>query len=742
MATLAVAAAATVAANIGSILVSTALSVGVGLAQRALTPDTKTSREGARLGNTNLVTSTEGSPIPRVLGKWRISGELIWSSRFIERVTKTTESSGGKGGPKQTSETTEYTYYANFAIALCEGSDTMDIGKIWVDGSRVKPSKIDFRFYQGTETQMPDPLIESVEGAGKVPAFRGICYIVFENLPITPYGNRIPQVAVEVIERGTLNLSTALKHFKSDLSMDTTAIPDISVQGVLVADITSNAAVIHNICDTFLLDPVEENGTIVVRPRSLSPNVTIYLDEMVSQDGETYVRTRKYDTDLPDRTTVGFTDPRRAYQDASVDGHMVTGLSRNVDTFSTIVASDTGYCRELADIMTQESWIARDGLEFAVALDRHDVRPMATFDIELRGVPYTFRVQDITIGDQIDVTAIGFNPRIYATSVYPDSDELVYAPIDSAPIATVFADMPLKAEDAPNRWSPRLVSYATPWPIGANVFRADGSGGYAFNTQVTAPSVTMTTTTDLQSGKVWVWDDECTVTVALDNPVDLLSGASDLSVLNGANRLAIMTPSGQYEILQFTNATLNGDGTYTLSRLLRGQLGTEAYMGDPTPAGAFAFLVDEGRQGYLEGSSELIGIESTYRTGPIGVDLDDPFYSDTTISHTGVALRPFAPVHLKTTKLPSGNFRFDWTRRTRIGGDNWAQDDVPLNEETERYGVRVIGGSGYTVFDTTTLTYTVADQVADFGSEQTSVDWQVWQFSNAYGQGTRADGSY
>ncbi len=50
----------------------------------------------------------------------------------------------------------------------------------------------------GREDQQPDPLIVATEGAEHAPAYRGLAYIVFEDLDLTPFGERIPQFSVEV----------------------------------------------------------------------------------------------------------------------------------------------------------------------------------------------------------------------------------------------------------------------------------------------------------------------------------------------------------------------------------------------------------------------------------------------------------------------------------------------------------------------------------------------------------------
>ncbi|MBS0384559.1 MAG: glycoside hydrolase TIM-barrel-like domain-containing protein, partial [Proteobacteria bacterium] len=43
------------------------------------------------------------------------------------------------------------------------------------------------------------PLIEAIEGAGDAPAYRGLAYIVFEDLPLDGFGNAIPQLSFEIV---------------------------------------------------------------------------------------------------------------------------------------------------------------------------------------------------------------------------------------------------------------------------------------------------------------------------------------------------------------------------------------------------------------------------------------------------------------------------------------------------------------------------------------------------------------
>ena len=152
--------------------------------------------ETGRVDRFRVMGSSEGAALPRVFGRVRIAGQLIWSSRFLETVNS--EDVGGKGGGGTTVR--EYSYSVSLAVALCEG-EILRIGRIWADGQAMQQTGLTFRLHRGTEGQLPDPLISAIEGVEEAPAYRGTAYVVFENLDLTPYGNRIPQFNVEVFRR-------------------------------------------------------------------------------------------------------------------------------------------------------------------------------------------------------------------------------------------------------------------------------------------------------------------------------------------------------------------------------------------------------------------------------------------------------------------------------------------------------------------------------------------------------------
>lgn len=155
------------------------------------------TREGPRLTDVHIQGSTEGASIPALYGSVRIAGQVIWAARFKEHVETSESGAGGKGGGARVSSRT-YRYTLSFAVGLCEG-EVARIGRVWANGALLDLSTLAWRLHSGAEDQAPDALIEAIEGAENAPAYRGLAYIVFEDLPLEAFGNTIPQLSFEVV---------------------------------------------------------------------------------------------------------------------------------------------------------------------------------------------------------------------------------------------------------------------------------------------------------------------------------------------------------------------------------------------------------------------------------------------------------------------------------------------------------------------------------------------------------------
>ena len=104
---------------------------------------------GQRLDTLQITASTEGAVIPRVYGRMRVGGNIIWATDFREETETTRHGGGGKGGGGGGgTEVTEYFYFASLAVALCEGPIT-GIGRVWADGKPMNLDGVTMRVHLG-----------------------------------------------------------------------------------------------------------------------------------------------------------------------------------------------------------------------------------------------------------------------------------------------------------------------------------------------------------------------------------------------------------------------------------------------------------------------------------------------------------------------------------------------------------------------------------------------------------------
>ncbi|WP_209425709.1 glycoside hydrolase/phage tail family protein [Pararhodobacter sp. SW119] len=164
------------------------------------------SVDHSRVDRLRITGAGEGVALPRLWGRMRLAGHVIWASNFEEHAGRSRRTKGGLG--PRVSEGARYT--VSLAIALCEGQIT-GLGRVWADGEEIDRDTLNLRLYPGTSDQLPDPKIEAIEGAGRAPAYRGTAYVVMEDLDLGPFGNRIPGFSFEVMRAAQAPDQTTLQ---------------------------------------------------------------------------------------------------------------------------------------------------------------------------------------------------------------------------------------------------------------------------------------------------------------------------------------------------------------------------------------------------------------------------------------------------------------------------------------------------------------------------------------------------
>lgn len=231
--------------------------------------------------------------IPIIFGKAKVQGRIIWASHLkeskkIEEKVKYFKDSSFARSKKYH---TEYLYSGYFALLLAEG-EISNIGRVWINGKEYDISPYNYRFYEGSDTQMPDPLIIAHEK--NAPAFRGISYIVFENFPLKEFGNKIPHFEFEITKKAKKSISDKVRNIclipgSGEFVYDTILVEKIYSSKPLQEEIYKEYINCHNpkkIADAlYNLDKLQENFKNL---ESVSLVVTWFADNLDAGSANIY----------------------------------------------------------------------------------------------------------------------------------------------------------------------------------------------------------------------------------------------------------------------------------------------------------------------------------------------------------------------------------------------------------------------------------------------------------------------
>ncbi|MBK5265124.1 MAG: hypothetical protein JJE34_07820, partial [Alphaproteobacteria bacterium] len=201
--------------------------------------------------------------------------------------------------------------------------------------------------------------------------------------------------------------------------------------------------------------------------------------------------------------------------------------------------------------------------------------------------------------------------------------------------------------------------------------------------QTGLPTIMGSSLSALATGSAVSFDDVAMLDVELLADDMVLAGVSDDALLRGANLCLV----GE-ELLQFGQVQQTGARQYRLSRLLRGRRGTEWAMDGHASGEKFLLIEIDSRQAVPD---QYVRMGDALAMLAIGVGDVEPAAANITVA--GNALRPPSPVHLQTALDGAGDRSVTWVRRSRTG---WTWDDhidAPLDEEFERYRLRILAGS-------------------------------------------------
>jgi hypothetical protein len=479
-----------------------------------------------------------------------------------------------------------------------------------------------------------------------------------------------------------------------------------------------------------------------MRERGTVASVT--LDDLVAPpaaQGDVIELTRGQETELPQALKWQIARADEEYDTTVVEARRITVEAARVasETFPMAVPSEEAGRRCRRALM--EAWVGRETAVFRLPPSRLALDPSDIVQLGHDGRLVDFRLASIADADARDIEAVRQDRAVFDLRPSdPPAPSLPRPPVFGAPEVALL-DLPQLREEQPAH-QPLVAAYASPWPGEMAVWRSPSSDGFELLTTFGSRARIGMLAADLYAGPLWRFDR------GNELWVDLLSGSiesvTDLALFGGANALAVESAPNTWEIVQAADAELIAPGRYRLTRLLRGQRGTEGAMANPAPAGARVVVLDQALAALPVAEAEL-GIPWNWRIGPASRPMTDESYVAGTFTPAGAGLRPFSVVHVeqpwRKARSP-GDMTLRWKRRSRaLAADSWAGLDVPLAEEAEAYEVEILDGSSIrrTLHTTTTsAVYMGAQQIADPGAllgPGDALPVRIYQLSSLVGRG-------
>ncbi|WP_416464389.1 phage tail protein [Sphingomonas sp. VDB2] len=640
-------------------------------------------REGARLADLQLQTSSYGTQVPKLFGTMRVAGTVIWATDLKETKSK---SGGGKGRPSVTS----YAYSASFAVALSARA-IGQVRRIWADGNLLRGAAGDFktevsafRVHAGGEGQAADPLIAAAQGVGLTPAHRGIAYVVFEDLALADYGNRIPSLTFEVeadagpVLIGAVAAVLSAGRLEGDglAAVDGFAGSGSDVRAAIAPLVEAHRLALQSGADGLRLTAAgAADGAI--EADGLARRVNGQTIDPVERSGAAADA-------VPVALSLRHYDAARDYQ-AGVQRVTRPGPGRQEQGIELPAVMAADAARAVAAERLGAGWTGR-----ATMTLRCDWRALALAPgavVTVADAPGLWRIEEREWEAMAVRLALRRVPGAGGALPAGASSGAIVRQADAPHGATtlMLADLPQIQDGAAS--APLLVAAASGgagWRSAALFVM--GESGEAVPIGRSAPRAVMgMADAALPSGSATLIDRQHPLMVTL-LAVDMdLGGADEATLAQGRNLCLV----GR-ELVQFETAVRTGPASYRLGGLRRGLRGTEWAM-DGHEAGEPFLLIEEERLVQPLAALGTVGeVGATLRLAAVGLGDVEPV--EATLAISGEALMPPSPVHL-TVRAQDGGQAFCWVRRSRAGW-RWSNgSDVPLGEEAERYRIAVMDGA-------------------------------------------------
>lgn len=581
-------------------------------------------------------------------------------------------------------------------------------------GTIVAGGQSNFEFFTGTEDQPQSAIMVAIDGAENTPAYRGDCFIVFDNYQCK---NGSPGNFSFEIDPGMSDLADVMTDLYKQVSkyrlpakltdddLDMSALAGLVVETLVIDSPDGLAAMIDSLQSWYNFDVIDQGSKIVAVLRGAEESLATITEEELSAYEEggqrpagPVAQTFSPGVDAPGLCNVSFIDgsPGKDFHTSTVPAQRTVGTSIEPVNLDFPLGGNAEQAVAVGLRYLHQKDLERRPFEFSLGPKYSTLLPTSLVTVQLSNATHVVRLTQVqaALTGLVKAKAVPEKASIYTQARSP-----FYGTGHEPPPVAYPANSHLWMGDVPpfrleDDLLGRYIAFCKRGAgayRGTRVYKEELAGEFDPIITGTRPSmigVVVGVLPSVSDPTVFDRGSSLIVDFYFDNET-LASRAEEEILSRPVNVLAV--GSGQdIEILQFADAVPSATSSpfvvrYTFTNLLRGRNNTE-YAVSTHADGEPCLVLDDTVHFVREDVAE-VGTLRDYKPVTIGQALvDAPVYED--FLFTGNSLRHPSPVGIRSTRNSALDILADWNRRARFGGF-FGGLTIPLTDEAEVYEVEV-----------------------------------------------------
>jgi hypothetical protein len=532
----------------------------------------------------------------------------------------------------------------------------------------------------------------------------------------------------EIIEAGDINVDDLLNDY---------------VRGYTLAGVKQIRACLAPLQVAYPFDFIMDGYQIKAVRRGSSSVATIPLELLDAREygagpGIALQMDREMDSQLPRQVLVRNLDAEREYDtNEQRSAERQSSAAINIQEVEMAMVLTADEAAQIADVIFSVAWLQKSGpAKFKLPPVYLHLQPADVITIETPYGEFELVLTEINYlrNGTLECSALPNSAASYTSEAVGTTGTV---PPGTVPLAgdsvLVLMDIPLILNaDNTAGFAAAMTGQSNSWPGGIAIRSNDNEQTWTTVQAWQSAAIVGVARNALSEHDSLVIDRDSSLVI--DLYLGSLSSITEAQMMTGLHWVAYGV-DGRWELIRFSDADLQGDGSYLVTNMLRGLRGSEWATG-LHEVGDYFVLLDDPDVMRIGADISTLNVERQWRGLTRGQSVSEVESID--FAYRAVNLTPLAPASIQGD-ISGGSWIITFSPRTRLQGSLWKTGvALPVGEATEQYQMDIYDGSDVVRTMTSTTNefeYTYDQQVEDFGASNTNIDVEIFQMSATVGRG-------